>query len=314
LGYEDVSNDRSSLIRVAERRWQDGDLEGRQLEHIPIPKDRVSFRPGALLRLEDEVLLDAVVLSMAAQIEAALGPEVYSYRVAMSSSKNLLVDQSKAWGRFQEVQRDAPADGWTHVLVTDVAGFYEYIDADVLHDTLGDLGVDPEDTGAVKGLMKGWHKKSGLRGLPQGPDASAVLSNAYMVPVDEEMNSLCRTHSWKYARWSDDIRVFTHSADSARTAAFRLSLAVRRQGLYLQGSKTRIVTADELAEEATAADLGIAAYFFALGAMKEVKALIGPIFRRATHGGKSLKPADLTELRFSLYRLGKIGDDRALKR
>lgn len=90
-------------------------------------------------------------------------------------------------------------------------------------------------------------------------------------------------------------------------------MAVRRQGLYSQGSKTRIVTADELAEEATAADLGIAAYFFALGAMKEVKALIGPIFRRATHGGKSLKPADLTELRFSLYRLGKIGDDRALK-
>lgn len=148
LGYEDVSNDRSSLIRVAERRWQDGDLEGRQLEHIPIPKDRVSFRPGALLRLENEVLLNAVVLSMAAQIEAALGPEVYSYRVAMSSSKNLLVDQSKAWGRFQEVQRDAPADGWTHVLVTDVAGFYEYIDADVLHMTrwgiLGSIPRTPE--------------------------------------------------------------------------------------------------------------------------------------------------------------------------
>ena len=63
--------------------------------------------------------------------------------------------------------------------------------------------------------MKGWHKKSGLRGLPQGPDASAVLSNAYFVPIDEEMYALARIRDWGYLRWSDDIRVFTKSQDGS---------------------------------------------------------------------------------------------------
>ena len=172
LDYEDVAADRGPLLRLVERRWEDGDLEGRQLEHIPIPKDKLSFRPGAFLRLDDEVLLTALVADMASRIEAALGPEVYSYRLARPGAKEFLVHQGHAWGRFQAVQREAPKDGWTHVLVTDIAGFFEYVDGDVLADTLGDLGVTSENCGAVKGLLKGWQKKSGLRGLPQGPDAS----------------------------------------------------------------------------------------------------------------------------------------------
>ena len=312
LDYEDVSADRRHLLHQVERRWRDGDLEGRQLEHIPVPKDRLSFRPGAFLRLDDEVLLTAVVSNAGRQIEGSLGDNIYSYRLA-ASGKELLAHQGLAWGRFQATQRDAVSDGWTHVLVTDIAGFYEHVDPDVLTDTLGNLGVRSEDRGAIKGLLKGWQKKSGLRGLPQGPDASAVLSNAYLVPVDEEMASLARSNDWRYVRWSDDIRVFTKSEDSARTAAFRLSLAIRRQGLYLQGSKTRIRSAADAAADATAADLGAAGYLFSLGAMKASKELIVPIFRRATHGGRRIDPGDITELRFSLYRLGAMGDDRALR-
>ena len=312
LHYRDVVWDGSRLERSVQRRWDTGDLEGQQLEHIAVAKGASAFRPGALLRLSDETLYTALVLAASKSIEAKLGAEVFSYRVAHPNDEGLMKPQGPAWEKFQEAQRPPATDGWSDTLITDVSGFYEYIDVEYLTQVLLDLGVDPSVANALKGLLKGWQKKSGLRGLPQGPDASAVLANAYLIPVDEAMRAECTRRGWRYLRWSDDIRVLTPSRDDARMAAFILSGAMRRRGLYLGPAKTEFVTTRALADRASATELGWIAYLFDERKYDEVRSEIWPVFRRATRNLRTLELSQVTEIRFCLYRLGKIKDRRAL--
>ena len=101
------------------------------------PKGRSKLRPGAFLRLEDEVLLTGLVFGATlptSRVRSVL--KCIRYRLAAPGGKEMYVRQGRAWGRFQDAQRSAPSLGWTHALVTDVAAFYEYVDADVLGDTL----------------------------------------------------------------------------------------------------------------------------------------------------------------------------------
>ena len=312
LHYFDVQSELELLIAPVRRRRDTRDFEGRALEHIAVPKSALAYRPGAFMRLDDEILYTALVLAAGPEVERALGKNVFSYRMAHLNDPELLQDQGQAWGRFQTAQREARTRGWEYALAADVAGFYEYVMDVVLFETLETLGVPAEVTDGLRGLIKGWHKKSGLRGLPQGPDASAVLANAFLVPVDDEVASVAAARGWEYIRWSDDIRVFTNSEDEARMAAFVVSGAMRRRGLYLAPAKTRVVTVKALAKDTVAPGLERVAYLFDLKRFDKVRSEIGPIFRRATDNGRRLREDRLTELRFCLYRLGRTRDDRAL--
>jgi hypothetical protein len=313
LHYLDVRFDPALLMRAVEHRMDTGDLEGRAVEHIAVPKGLTAFRPGALLRLDDEVLYTLLVLRCGSVVENALDDGVFSYRLAHENDDDLLTPQGKAWGKFQRVQSEAPKGPWTHALVTDIAGFYEYIDEAVLAETLTDLGAPADAISSLRGLIKGWQKKTGLKGLPQGPDASAVLANAFLIPVDEQMLAESAKHGWRYIRWSDDIRVLTKSEDEARTAAYLLSVAMRRRGLYLAPGKTEFLAIAELAERATDEDLERIAYLFDAKMFDQVRVKVGPVFRRATKNYTMLSVDKVTELRFCLYRMGRTADDRALR-
>jgi hypothetical protein len=198
------------------------------------------------------------------------------------------------------------------VLVTDVSGYYEYIDTEVLSETLDSAGVANDVIAGLKGLLKGWHRKSGHAGIPQGPDASAVLANAYLIPVDELMGAEALARGWKYVRWSDDIRVFVGSEDEGRQAAYLLSVAMRRRGLYLSPKKTSVLTVEAYLERLDEGVLGDLAYLFDVKLFGLVRKAIWPLFRKITVRGTVLNPDRGTELRFCLYRMGKLRDDRAL--
>jgi len=74
----------------------------------------------------------------------------------------------------------------------------------------------------------------GVRGLPVGPDASAVLANAVLAPVDRALAG----EGIEHLRWVDDIVVSSADPPAALSAIRR---ALEQIGLRLNESKTRIV-------------------------------------------------------------------------
>ena len=74
----------------------------------------------------------------------------------------------------------------------------------------------------------------GVRGLPVGPDASAVLANAVLAPVDRALREAGIDH----LRWVDDVVL---SGPDPEAAVSTLREALGRIDLRLNERKTRIV-------------------------------------------------------------------------
>jgi len=79
--------------------------------------------------------------------------------------------------------------------------------------------------------------EDGVRGLPVGPAASAVLGNAVLAGLDDAFERRGMPH----LRWVDDLLGFASSRREARLALDGLRSAGAGIGLELHVEKTRIV-------------------------------------------------------------------------
>jgi hypothetical protein len=125
--------------------------------------------------------------------------------------------------------------------VADVRDCYGSIAPEMIAALLG-----PAAAHAVTLLRR--FQEGGVRGLPIGPEPSAILANAVLARLDEAI----RTHGIPHLRWVDDIVVWG-AAGAVRSALPALTAAAATVGLQLHPRKTRIL---EGRGEATAVLLG----------------------------------------------------------
>lgn len=85
------------------------------------------------------------------------------------------------------------------------------------------------------------------QGIPQNRDASSILGNIYMLPVDQAMLA----KGYQYFRYMDDIRIVADNRYKARAALQDLICELRKYGLNVNGAKTKILTpgTDEYVKE-----------------------------------------------------------------
>jgi hypothetical protein len=101
--------------------------------------------------------------------------------------------------------------------------------------------VGPEAADAVAVLRR--FRDLGVRGLPVGPEPSAILANAVLVRLDDAI----RGSGVRHLRWVDDV-VLWGTAEDVRSALYALRAVAGTVGLELHGDKTRIlVDRDEAA-------------------------------------------------------------------
>jgi len=145
-----------------------------------------------------------------------------------------------AWRRtLRTVVREA-APGTTFA-VADVRDCYGSISPDTIAALLG-----PEAAHAVAFLRR--LHDLGVRGLPVGPEPSAILANAVLSEADRAIRGTGARH----LRWVDDLVLWGRRTD-VRHALGTLHDVGVRMGLELHETKTRIL-ADRL--EARAVALG----------------------------------------------------------
>lgn len=251
---------------------------------VDIPKSTLSVRPGAVLAIEDKIVLYAIALLLAPRIDRHLAPNVYSWRVRSSfkkKRKGVLFEKEAlvripflrrktiqrelqvaepwydAWPRFHEYIRVLhELRGYNYVVTCDIAGYFENIDLGILKDIL--LRYLPREQRIVNFLIRllefwAWPTSqptfSAARGIPQGNEVSSFLGNIYLLPLDVAFGPLRRRKAVEYLRYMDDVTVVTRDIGIARDALLLMNRQLRELRLTIQGSKTRILQGREVADE-----------------------------------------------------------------
>jgi hypothetical protein len=134
--------------------------------------------------------------------------------------------------------------GTTHVVVADVAGYYEQVDIYTLRSDLNGLGINDETLQLLEKCLHRWAQVP-RRGLPQGFSASDILGKLYLNAVDTSLAGA----GFRHCRYVDDFRIFCRSNAEARKALLLLTQTLRRRGLVVQTAKTKILIADQARQQ-----------------------------------------------------------------
>lgn len=170
-------------------------------------------------------------------IERALAPGVVANRVAVLRLDPPVI-RLEAWrtarARFRALAADLVSAS-DAVLVADVQGCYAAITPERVEDALVRLGCGGIARGVAATVRA--FERSGVVGLPVGPEPSAVLANAVLAHVDASLDA----GGFRHLRWVDDLLVAASGPSSAASALRTLESALGEIGLMVAAEKTRVV-------------------------------------------------------------------------
>lgn len=170
-------------------------------------------RPISVLSFIDRLIYQSIVNQsiLWETIDETLFSCVYANRIDREkkhyTEKNcFLQDYKHNYFLYLETIRKYHNEGFIHLAKMDIQGFYENINIDILWGCLvEDFWVDQDIKNVLMNLLKSWSEfKDSNCGLPQWPDPSAILWNAYLHALDKQvLNSY--QGKIQYFRYNDDI-------------------------------------------------------------------------------------------------------------
>jgi len=196
---------------------------------FPLPKlGKNEVRNMAWLNPYDEIYLRTIVGRAATAIDAALGPDVFSYRLEDEAPAWSVQDVKRAFELRRERGGALLADERCNAMaVSDMRRYYPSVSPEVLIGAL-DGAAAPRGTVRLVGrFLRDLVAIGGVRGLPVGPEACGLLGNIVMLAVDEALVDYVLGHvrymddSWLYLRSEDD---WPRAYDIYRDAASTLGL------------------------------------------------------------------------------------------
>lgn len=173
------------------------------VELFPYPKSKKKLRQLALLTPQDLALLRFVAGSLIGRVDAVLSDAVYSYR--LGQTKPVWEFKTRAWRDFTrqgiKIIRSLQYAGMCRTAVT---SYYPSISLEILQERLEQIGCNRSCIAFVMGALTAYNRQILGLGLPIGPEACAVLSNAFLSPLDSRLSEL----GVRYLRYGDDILLF----------------------------------------------------------------------------------------------------------
>jgi reverse transcriptase-like protein len=117
---------------------------------------------------------------------------------------------------------------------TDIASYYPSIDLDRLETRLYDIGCDLHSVAVTLSGLRKFVAVDHIAGVPIGPEASGILGNAFLIPVDRMLMSLGAEH----LRWMDDFKIMGRDTQACESIVGRFDQFLRTQGLTRADKKT----------------------------------------------------------------------------
>lgn len=165
---------------------------------ILVPKPSGSLRVITLLTVEDQIVYQACVNLIADALKAKTvrryEKRVFAHLYAGKSSQFFYYKWQRSYRKFSQRVRDAHSKGYEYVANFDLAAFYDSIDHHVLRHYLKETGVDEDAIDFLLECLKIWTSSTWSNGpqniyhehgIPQGPLASGMLSEAVLQHLDD---------------------------------------------------------------------------------------------------------------------------------
>lgn len=204
---------------------------------IPWKKARGGFRIVHQLNPLDSIVYTAITYSIAKEIEIRRqehhSKAVCSYRIHLDSSGFF-----KSGSGFETYRSrcEKLATEYKYVLTTDISDFYNRIYLHRLENAISDATKSTKGKIFESYLLALNTKNS--QGIPVGPAASIILSEAALIDVDEFISS----EGFPHVRYVDDIRIFADTERELDELLQKLTLYLHQSHrLGLVGDKTTII-------------------------------------------------------------------------
>lgn len=271
----------SAQVEETINRIRTGTYQPAPLFRIEVPKGPLGFRPGSVIPIQDRVLLSAIVLLIAGEIDKKLPESTFSWRLKDPIPKRgPIFDNSDItdlpflkkktirqevdpfagwymlWPEFDRQTRLIfQQEGYRFLATSDIAGYFENIQLPILRDQLlTHIPREPELVNLLCQILETWADRTAdgrlhHRGIPQGNFVSSFLGNVFLLPLDNTFTEFCKTTDSRYFRYMDDVRIFTKRNEDARRAIFIMARRLRELHLNVQTAKTKIY--DETRKEIT---------------------------------------------------------------
>jgi hypothetical protein len=216
---------------------------------VQAPKGHWQVRPGSSLRLDDEIVMNALIGRYLPNIYAELresqgGPDIAYQLVAGANRRDWVRRGFTVWREFRQKSEQRLRNGARYVLFADISAFYENIDLGRLASDLRRLNFDEESAALVSECLNRWAQPRG-KGIPQGYSAADILAKVYLASVDSNL----RNEGFDHLRYVDDVRIFCATFQEAQRALLNLTDLLRLRGLNVQSAKTYIMDAHQALTE-----------------------------------------------------------------
>ena len=304
LRHADVLADPGAVLAAARSRYE-GTPPGAAVE-VEVDKTAVFTRWATLLDVEDRVAYQAAIASFADRVEAQTRDSIFSARLSPDPRYFFKhgTHQWVAWRKFVLAQI---ISGQEWIVKTDLTAYFDTIPHNLLMAEIETLNVDRTVAATLAEMLRTWAAVDGV-GLPQGPNASRLLGNLYIIPVDRAMLDA----GWNYSRYFDDVRIVTSTKGQAVEAVRRFQKECRDRGLIVSSGKTELLYGDEARKTLEGeGDMAFADYLMNANvsalARKQLKAIL-------TKALKSDVRVDERRAKFSLWRLAQLREGGVLGR
>lgn len=206
------------------------------------PKDGHGRRTMSILSLSDSIVYQAMLNPkfLGSKIDAQLSANVFANRVQKRGRKFFKKYQTQ-YGRFIEAQKLAVKSGYKYRIELDVKNYYPSIDHALLRkmmEAMPELRKCHKELDILFSQLKVWSESENQtaphtfrRGLPQGYEASDLLANFYLTPLDKMMKQAGMSRKARYLRYNDDIIVFVKRLEDAHKVIESIYWQLDRLGL-----------------------------------------------------------------------------------
>jgi reverse transcriptase-like protein len=201
---------------------------------VLVPKPGGGERKLTVLHPIDDAAYRRVVSRLSGMLERVLGAQVLAHRVASVAPFRL-----RAWKAERaafERRRRALGERANVVVKADVRDCYPSIRPEVAEAAFVRIGSGRTDAEALRRMLERFGD-AGIRGLPVGPVASAVVANAVLTAVDDAV----RASSAPHVRWVDDVWAASRDERHAAEIIDRIREALDAIGLSVHPGKTTVV-------------------------------------------------------------------------
>lgn len=220
---------------------------------IEVPKKSGLTRPGAILNPMDRLLYQLLIDLMANDIESGIDRgRVFSTEYDDSSidPSIMFVPVSQKYNELRAKIADYCSNSkYNYALVTDIACYFERIYQHVLINILRSSNIEPELISILEKVLSA-HTAKDSHGIVQGIYPSDILGNYYLTAFD----SYLRSKDVEFIRFVDDYWMFFSDKRQATTMLTDICNYVRKEGLYLNEYKTKIISTNDLHYEETEID------------------------------------------------------------